>query len=30
MSLINWILAGIALGLIVGALIKVLSNKKEK
>ncbi|KEY59934.1 hypothetical protein SRDD_10440 [Serratia sp. DD3] len=30
MSLINWILVGIVLGLLIGALIKVLSNKKEK
>lgn len=30
MSLVDWILGGIALGLIVGALMKIFGNKKDR
>lgn len=30
MSFVDWILAGVALGLIIGALIKIFGKKKEK
>jgi hypothetical protein len=30
MGIIDWILTGIAVGLIVGALIKIFGKKKEK
>ncbi|VXD02512.1 conserved hypothetical protein [Enterobacterales bacterium 8AC] len=30
MSIIDWILTGIAVGLIVGALIKIFGKKKEQ
>lgn len=30
MSFVDWILAGVALGLIVGALMKIFGKKKDK
>lgn len=30
MSIIDWILTGIAVGLLVGALIKVFGKKKDR